>query len=125
GRPDGRAWRRHSGHRRADRPRARQHLHPPGPFAPGPRTGPPARPPPPAPHAGAARRRRPNRRRPLPPTREDTMSPIVIAIAVVAFVVGVSAGWFVLPRARRRPPTLPRGTRRILLPFTGMSISRR
>jgi hypothetical protein len=53
------------------------------------------------------------------------MSSIIIITIAVAFVVGVSAGWFVLPRARRRPPTLPRGTRRILLPFTGMSISRR
>jgi hypothetical protein len=54
------------------------------------------------------------------------MSPIVILTVLVAFVVGVSAGWFVLPRARRRRvPKLPRGTRRILLPFTGMSISRR
>jgi Universal stress protein family len=53
------------------------------------------------------------------------MSPIVTVIIPVAFVAGVSAGWFLLPRGRRRPPTLPRGTRRILLPFTGMSISRR
>ena len=53
------------------------------------------------------------------------MNPIVIVTILVAFVGGVSAGWFVLPRARRRPPKLPRGTRRILLPFTGMSISRR
>jgi hypothetical protein len=50
---------------------------------------------------------------------------VAIAILTVVFVVGVGAGWFVLPRARRRAPTLPRGTRRILLPFTGMSISRR
>jgi hypothetical protein len=52
-------------------------------------------------------------------------SAIVTVIAVVAFVVGASTGWFVLPRGRRRPAQLPRGTRRILLPFTGMSISRR
>jgi nucleotide-binding universal stress UspA family protein len=51
-------------------------------------------------------------------------SPLAITIAVFAFVGGVSTGWFVLPRARRSP-RLPRGTRRILLPFTGMSISRR
>jgi nucleotide-binding universal stress UspA family protein len=49
---------------------------------------------------------------------------IAIAVAVVAFAGGVAAGWFILPRARRAPK-LPRGTRRILLPFTGMSISRR
>ena len=49
-----------------------------------------------------------------------------IALAIVAaFAGGASAGWFLLPRARRRPAQLPRGTRRILLPFTGMSISRR
>jgi hypothetical protein len=53
------------------------------------------------------------------------MSLIAIVIVLVAFVAGVSAGWFLLPRARRRPPALPRGTRRILLPLTGMSISRR
>ena len=102
------------------------HLHPPRPLAPRPRARPPARPPPPAPHAGAPRRRRPHRRRPLPPTREDTMSTsVVVAVIVIAFAGGTAAGWFLLPRARRRPPQLPRGTRRILLPFTGMSISRR
>jgi Universal stress protein family len=54
------------------------------------------------------------------------MTPAVaIAImVVVAFAGGASAGWLVLPRARRARP-LPRGTRRILLPFTGLSISRR
>lgn len=52
-------------------------------------------------------------------------APVVIAIVVIAFAVGASAGWFLLPRARRRPAQLPRGTRRILLPFTGMAISRR
>jgi nucleotide-binding universal stress UspA family protein len=51
-------------------------------------------------------------------------SAVAVAVAVVAFAGGISAGWFVLPRARRTPK-LPRGTRRILLPFTGMSISRR
>jgi hypothetical protein len=48
-----------------------------------------------------------------------------IAAIAAAFAIGTSAGWFLLPRARRRKPALPRGTRRILLPFTGMSISRR
>jgi Universal stress protein family len=54
------------------------------------------------------------------------MTPAVaIAImVVVAFAGGASAGWLVLPRAHRARP-LPRGTRRILLPFTGLSISRR
>jgi universal stress protein family protein len=52
--------------------------------------------------------------------------PIALAIAIAAFAVGTAAGWFLLPRARRRrTPRLPRGTRRILLPFTGTSISRR
>ena len=50
---------------------------------------------------------------------------VVIIIIVVAFAGGACAGWFLLPRARRRPAQLPRGTRRILLPFTGRSISRR
>jgi hypothetical protein len=53
------------------------------------------------------------------------MSSVAVVIIVVAFAGGVSAGWFLLPRARRRPAQLPRGTRRILLPFTGPSISRR
>jgi nucleotide-binding universal stress UspA family protein len=53
------------------------------------------------------------------------MSPLAIVIVVVAFAGGLAGGWFLLPRTRRRPVQLPRGTRRILLPFTGMSISRR
>jgi hypothetical protein len=53
------------------------------------------------------------------------MNSLLIAVIPCAFVIGVGAGWFVLPRARRAPPTLPRGTRRILLPFTGMYISSR
>jgi hypothetical protein len=47
-------------------------------------------------------------------------SSIAIIVALAAFSGGISAGWFLLRR-----PRLPRGTRRILLPFTGMSISRR
>ena len=53
------------------------------------------------------------------------MSPFLTALIPGAFVIGVGAGWFVLPRARRARPSPPRGTRRILLPFTGMYISRR
>jgi len=34
-----------------------------------------------------------------------------VAVAVIAFAGGASAGWFLLPRARRRPRRLPRGTR--------------
>jgi hypothetical protein len=52
------------------------------------------------------------------------MTTVAIIVAVAAFAGGICAGWFVLPRARRAP-RLPRGTRRILLPFTGPSISRR
>jgi Universal stress protein family len=55
----------------------------------------------------------------------NTSITVVVVVIVVAFAGGVSAGWFLLPRARRRPRRLPHGTRRILLPFTGMSISRR
>lgn len=50
---------------------------------------------------------------------------LAVVIAVAAFAVGTTAGWFLLPRARRRSPRLPRGSRRILLPFTGTAISRR
>ena len=53
------------------------------------------------------------------------MSPVLIALIPCAFVIGLGAGWLVLPHARRPRPSLPRGTRRILLPFTGMYISRR
>jgi nucleotide-binding universal stress UspA family protein len=53
------------------------------------------------------------------------MSPIVIAIVVAAFAAGIAGGWFLPPHGRRGSAKLPRGTRRILLPFTGMSISRR
>jgi universal stress protein family protein len=53
------------------------------------------------------------------------MSPIAVVLVVVAFAGGVSAGWFLLPHLRGHPTRLPHGTRRILLPFTGMSISRR
>jgi nucleotide-binding universal stress UspA family protein len=49
----------------------------------------------------------------------------ILIVVVIAFAAGTSAGWFLLPRARRRSPQLPRGTRRILLPFTGTAISRR
>jgi hypothetical protein len=52
-------------------------------------------------------------------------TPVAVVVVLIAFAGGACAGWFLLPRARRRPAQLPRGTRRILLPFTGMSISRR
>ena len=54
----------------------------------------------------------------------STLATVIIVIA--GFAIGAAVGWVLLPRARRRSsPPLPRGTRRILLPFTGMSISRR
>jgi nucleotide-binding universal stress UspA family protein len=49
----------------------------------------------------------------------------IVAVAVVTLGVGVGVGWYLPPHGRRNGPTLPRGTRRIMLPFTGMSISRR
>ena len=88
----------------------------------------PARPAPPAPHGGAARRRRPHRRRPLPATREDTMSlPRSRSSTVAVCRLRRRHRRRLVPasRAPRRAPRLPRGTRRILLPFTGTSISRR
>lgn len=50
----------------------------------------------------------------------------VVLVLVVAFAAGVGAGWRLAPSRRPRDPReTPRGTRRILLPFTGTSISRR
>jgi hypothetical protein len=53
------------------------------------------------------------------------MSPIAYVIVVAGFATGVATGGLILPRAHHRPARAPRGTRRILLPFTGMAISRR
>jgi Universal stress protein family len=53
------------------------------------------------------------------------MSPIAYVIVVAGFATGVATGGLILPHAHRRPARAPRGTRRILLPFTGMAISRR
>jgi len=53
------------------------------------------------------------------------MSATVTTIVIVAgFAIGIAVGWLLLPR-RRHWHAGPGGTRRILLPFTGMSISRR
>jgi hypothetical protein len=51
---------------------------------------------------------------------------VIVAITVVASAVGAAGGWEVRAH-RRRPVAMPRGEggRRILLPFTGVSISRR
>jgi nucleotide-binding universal stress UspA family protein len=50
---------------------------------------------------------------------------IGIAIAVVALAAGLAGGWFLPPNGRNGHKKLPRGTRRILVPFTGTSISKR
>jgi universal stress protein family protein len=54
------------------------------------------------------------------------VTPIEIAIVVVvALTAGIAAGWLLPPHGRRARRRLPRGSRRILVPFTGSSISRR
>jgi hypothetical protein len=55
------------------------------------------------------------------------MSPVIIALAVlVALAAGLAGGWWLPPHGRRpRAAARPGATRRILLPFTGTSISRR
>jgi nucleotide-binding universal stress UspA family protein len=50
--------------------------------------------------------------------------PAIIAI-IAALAVGLVGGWFLPPHGRNGRKQLPRGTRRILVPFTGTSISRR
>jgi nucleotide-binding universal stress UspA family protein len=52
-------------------------------------------------------------------------SSAIIAIVAASLAVGIAAGWFLPSHGRRGRREMPRGTRRILLPFTGMSISRR
>jgi len=54
------------------------------------------------------------------------MSPIAIAgIVVGALVIGLAGGWLLPLRRQTAHGKLPRGTRRILVPFTGTTISRR
>jgi nucleotide-binding universal stress UspA family protein len=54
------------------------------------------------------------------------MSVTATVIVVLGFIIGIAVGWLLVPRALRRgAPPMPRGTRRIMVPFTGMSISRR
>jgi hypothetical protein len=53
------------------------------------------------------------------------MSPVIAVIVVVAAVAGLAVGWYLPPHGRRPHLTRARGTRRILLPFTGVYISRR
>lgn len=51
---------------------------------------------------------------------------IVTLIVLPALVVGAAGGWWLPPHGRRpRAAIAPAGGRRILLPFTGTSISRR
>ena len=50
---------------------------------------------------------------------------IVIAVALVCLAVGVAAGYWLPPHGRRPAQVRPATVRRILLPFTGESISRR
>jgi Universal stress protein family len=50
---------------------------------------------------------------------------IEIALIVLALAVGAVGGWFLPPNGRNGHKKLPHGTRRILVPFTGTSISRR
>ncbi|HEY7622875.1 MAG TPA: universal stress protein [Solirubrobacteraceae bacterium] len=48
-----------------------------------------------------------------------------IAIAVGALAAGLVGGWLLPSNGHNRDKKLPHGTRRILVPFTGTSISRR
>jgi nucleotide-binding universal stress UspA family protein len=50
---------------------------------------------------------------------------LAIAIALVCLAAGLAAGWWLLPHARRSRRDRPMPVGRILLPFTGQSISRR
>lgn len=54
------------------------------------------------------------------------MSTLAVVIVVIAFAGGLAVGWLATSvNGRHKTPPLPRGTRRILLPFTGAMISRR
>jgi nucleotide-binding universal stress UspA family protein len=50
---------------------------------------------------------------------------ITIAGIAIALAIGLVGGWFLPPHGRRPQKRMPHGTRRILVPFTGPSISRR
>ena len=53
------------------------------------------------------------------------MSALVIAVLVVGIILGLAAGYWLPPNGRLTRKTRPRQVRRILLPFSGHSISRR
>jgi nucleotide-binding universal stress UspA family protein len=54
------------------------------------------------------------------------MSPVVItAVALLCLAAGLAAGWWLPPHGRRPGRDRPRPVRRILVPFTGQSLSRR
>lgn len=54
------------------------------------------------------------------------MSPVVISALLLAVIAGLTAGWFLPPHGRRPQRRAAQASdRRILLPFTGVSISRR
>jgi len=54
------------------------------------------------------------------------MTPIlVVALLVAAATAGAAGGWAARARTKRTPAVRAPGARRILLPFTGTSISRR
>lgn len=50
---------------------------------------------------------------------------MIVLLAVAALAAGVAAGWWLPPNGRRPRVQGPSGDRRILLPFTGTTISRR
>jgi nucleotide-binding universal stress UspA family protein len=53
------------------------------------------------------------------------MSVLAIIVIVFAFFAGLAGGWLLRARGKRAHVKGPRGTRRILLPFTGPTIPRR
>jgi nucleotide-binding universal stress UspA family protein len=50
---------------------------------------------------------------------------LIVVVAIVALAVGLAAGYWLPPHGYRPTRNRPRPVRRILLPFTGQSISRR
>ncbi|HSD80860.1 MAG TPA: universal stress protein [Solirubrobacteraceae bacterium] len=53
------------------------------------------------------------------------MSLALLVLVVLAVAGGIAAGWWLAPHRRRAAATRPDRVRRILLPFTGGSISKR